>query len=126
MITLFYCLRRLPTMSIAEFSDYWFGPHAELVRNHAERLSIVRYVQHHGVAPEAALAMQSARGLDDPFDGIAEITFESFEALERANLSPEAAQAQATLANDEDQFIDRARSSIIFAQSRPVIGGAPL
>lgn len=124
MITLFYCLRRLPTMTFDEFSNYWNGPHAALVSSHAQELGIVRYVQHHGVAAEAALAMQVARGLQDPFDGIAEICFESFEALERANLSADAAAAQATLALDEDRFIDRARSSIVFTESKPVIVGS--
>jgi hypothetical protein len=123
MITLFYCLRRLPTLSVEEFSAYWSGPHARLVCSHSAKLGIVRYVQHHGVSQEAALAMQAARGLQTPFDGIAEICFQDFDSLERANLSPQAAAAQAALAEDEDRFIDRLRSSIVLARAKTIIAG---
>lgn len=123
MITLFYCLRRLPGMSFEDFSAYWNGPHAALVRSHAARLGIVRYVQHHAVGPAAALAMQAARNLEAPFDGVAEICFGDFASLERGNLSPAAAKAQAELAADEDRFIHRARSSVFFAEAKVVIAG---
>ncbi|WP_068073598.1 EthD domain-containing protein [Novosphingobium lentum] len=122
MITIHYCLHRKPGLSLEEFSAYWNGPHADLVKRVAPAIGVIRYVQHHAIAPEAAVAMQAMRGLQAPFDGVAEIGFESFEALERGNLDPAAAAAQAELAQDEAKFIDLARSAILFTQAKKVIG----
>jgi hypothetical protein len=122
MITIHYCLHRKPGMSFEDFSAYWNGPHATLVKELAPQIGVVRYVQHHAVMPEVALAMRAMRGLDAPFDGVAAISFESADALERGNTDPAAAAAQARLAEDESNFIDLARSSILFTTTLPVIG----
>lgn len=121
MVTIHYCLRRRTDLSFEEFSAYWNGPHAELVKRLAKKIGVVRYVQHHAMVPEAAIAMSQGRGLQEPFDGVAEISFESFDALERGNLDPAAAQAQAELTADELKFIDLSRSAILFTQAKPVI-----
>lgn len=65
--------------------------------------------------------MQSQRGLEEPFDGIAEITFESFETLKKGNIDPSAAVSQALLSEDETRFIDLSRSAILFTQANEVI-----
>jgi len=121
MVVIHYCLRRRPDLSFEEFSAYWNGPHADLVKRLAPRTGVVRYVQHHAIAPEAARVMQGMRGLEEPFDGVAEIGFESLEALERGNIDPSTAEAQALLAEDERKFIDFSRSAILFTEARPVI-----
>lgn len=121
MVTIHYCLRRRPDLSFEEFSAYWNGPHAALVQRLAAQIGVVRYVQHHAMIPEAAQAMSAARGLQEPFDGVAEICFESVAALERGNLDPAAAAAQALLTADEQHFIDLSRSAILFTQAKPVI-----
>jgi EthD domain len=122
MITIHYCLHRKPGMSLEDFSAYWNGPHAALVKELAPQIGVIRYVQHHAVLPDVALAMQAMRGLAEPFDGVAAISFESAEALERGNTDPAAAAAQARLAEDEAKFIDLARSSILFTNPLAVIG----
>lgn len=121
MVTLFYCLRRPSSMTFEEFGAHWNGPHAELVKRLAPKLGVLRYIQHHALAPEAARVMQGMRGLEEPFDGVAEICFESMEALQKGNLDPSVADAQAELAGDEAKFIDFARSSILFTEAKAVI-----
>jgi hypothetical protein len=121
MIKLVYCLHRLPGMSFEEFSRYWIGPHADLMKEHGSKLGILKYIQSHAVGPEAAQAMQTIRGLQDPFDGIAEIYFESLEALDAGNPSAETLAAQALLLADEKRFIDLSRSVIFFAEEKPII-----
>jgi hypothetical protein len=123
MVILQYCIRRLPALTPEEFSAYWRGPHAELVKSIAASIGVIHYVQHHSIAPEAARQMIAARGLEEPFDGIAEIGFESFESLLRGNLDPNAAAIQARLAEDEAKFIDFKRSTVLFSQANQVIVG---
>jgi hypothetical protein len=121
LITIQYCLHRKSGMSPQDFSAYWRGPHAELVRALAERLGIVRYVQNHAALPEAAAQMQGMRGSAEPFDGVAAISFAGPEALARGNIDATAADAQRLLADDEAQFIDIARSVILFTTTHEVI-----
>lgn len=122
MITIHYCLHRKAGMSHEDFAAYWRGPHAELVKSVADALGIVRYVQNHGTLAEVAAQMKVMRGTAEPFDGVAAISFASPEDLARGNTDPSAAQAQARLAQDEAQFIDIARSSILFTTPHAVIG----
>jgi hypothetical protein len=121
MITIHYALRRKPGMSFEDFSAYWRGPHAELVKSLASRLGIVGYVQNHAVLPEVAAAMQGMRGTEAPYDGVAAISFASADDLERGNTDVAAADAQALLAADEGHFIDIANSSIFFTSAHEVL-----
>lgn len=122
MIKLVYCLRRIPALSFEQFSRYWSTEHAALVRRHAPILGILRYVQCHATAHEANAELRVNRKLLEPYDGVAEIYFESFEALAKANLSEQARDAQDELVADEDRFLDRARSSLFIASENVVIG----
>lgn len=125
MVTIHFCLHRKPGLSMQDFDRYWMGPHADLVRRLAPQLSIISYVQHAAVGPEAALMMQQMRGTDTPFDGVAEISFPNFEALQRGNVDPSAAEAQRLLAEDELRFIDIPRSVVFFTQARVIdLGGS--
>lgn len=121
MLTIHYCLRRKPGMSLEDFFAYWRGPHADLVSSLAEELGIARYVQHHAVLPEVALQMQGLRGTGAPFDGVAAISFASAEDLARGNVDPAAADAQRRLAEDETRFIDIGNSVIFFTEAYEVI-----
>lgn len=121
MITIQYCLHRKPGMNVEDFSAYWRGPHAELVRSLADRLGIVRYVQNHGALADVAEQMRAMRGSAEPFDGVAAISFASANDLARGNTDPAAADAQRLLAQDEAKFIDIARSSILFTTAHEVI-----
>ena len=121
MITIHYAMRRKAGMSFEDFSAYWRGSHASLVKALAPKLGIVRYIQHHAVIADVAAAMQEARGTTAPFDGVAAISFASADDLARGNVDPASADAQRLLAEDEAKFIDIAESSIFFTTPHEVI-----
>ena len=81
MIRLTFLLRRKPEMSREEFGDYWRRQHGPLVASHATRLHILRYVQSHTIDdPSQELQAQARGGMEPPYDGIADLWFESREA----------------------------------------------
>jgi len=67
--------------------------------------------------------LRQSRHAEEPFDGVAELWWDSAESLAAATATPEGRQAAAELLEDERRFIDVARSVILIAQERPVIEG---
>ena len=121
MIKLVFCLRRLPQLSREEFQRYWFERHAPLVRSHAAALKIRRYVQTHTSEQPLNDALQGSRGGPDAYDGVAELWWDSAEALAAATATPEGQAAGAALLEDERRFIDLARSPLFVAVEQPII-----
>lgn len=120
MIKLTFCLRRLPHLSREEFQRYWRETHAPLVARHAKTLGILRYVQTHSAHDGLNGAMQASRGGPDAYDGVAELWFESEEAM-ATNSSEAAARAVAELLEDEKKFIDLPNSPLWFGQEFEVV-----
>lgn len=126
MIKLTFCLRRLPQLSSAEFQRYWLETHAPLVRKNQEALAIKRYVQTHAdQADQGGLseALAKARGAPEPFDGIAELWFESREALTAAGATAQGRAAGRELFEDEKRFIDHARSPVWIGEEHEIVAG---
>lgn len=121
MITLVFPLRRLPALTREEFQRYWFDVHGPLVRSHAEALGIRRYVQVHTLADEVNAAVRASRGAPEAYDGVAELWYDSLEALAAAVVTDEGRAASRVLLEDERNFIDHSASPIWFAEERPVI-----
>ena len=121
MIKLTFCLKRLPTLSRAEFQTYWFEKHAPLVAKHRKVLRIRRYVQMHTGSDAMNAAIAASRGAPESFDGVAELWWDSFEDI-ATNDSAEARAAGLTLLEDERRFIDLARSPLFFGEERSVFG----
>jgi uncharacterized protein (TIGR02118 family) len=120
MIKLSFCLRRLPHLSREEFQTHWREKHAPLVARHAKTLGILRYVQLHTAHDGLNAAMQGSRGGPDAYDGVAELWFESEEAM-AANTSEAAAAAGLELLEDEKKFIDLANSPLWFGDEHVVV-----
>lgn len=120
MIKLTFCLRRLPHLTREEFQAYWRNQHAPLVAKHAEVLGILRYVQNHTSHDKLNASMQASRGGPPAYDGVAELWFESEEAM-AANSSEAAAKAGAELLEDEKKFIDLANSPLWFGDEHSVV-----
>lgn len=120
MIKLTFCLRRLPHLTREEFQRYWREQHAPLVARHAGTLGILRYVQTHTGHDALNSAMQGSRGGPDAYDGVAELWFESEEAM-AANTGEAAAKASAELLEDERKFIDLANSPLWFGDPFDVV-----
>jgi len=121
MLKLIYPLRRLPKLSREEFQKYWFGTHGPLVRKHAKTLRIQRYIQVHTLDDPLNGLFREGRGGEEPYDGVAELWWQSREDLEQAFATPDGRVAAHELLEDEKRFIDLARSSLWVANERPVI-----
>jgi uncharacterized protein (TIGR02118 family) len=123
VVKLLFCLRRRDGMSRDEFEAYWRGTHAPLVRSHAEVLGIRRYVQSHSVPDAISVAMAGARNPPEPYDGVAELWFESLDAVGAAVATPEGRAAAVALFEDEQRFIDHARSPLMMVDEFEVVAG---
>ncbi|MEJ7717280.1 MAG: EthD domain-containing protein, partial [Thermoleophilaceae bacterium] len=112
MIKLAFTLRRRPDLSREQFQRYWREQHAPLVRGHAETLRIRRYVQLHTRETAADEGLREHRSHEEPYDGVAELWFDSVEDLMAAFGNPEGQTAAAELLEDEARFVDLQRSPI--------------
>ena len=83
VLKLTFCLRRLASLSLAEFQDYWLHKHGPLVRSLQPALGMVRYVQLHRLPGDLADGMRRVRGAPEPYDGVAELWWESEDDLSR-------------------------------------------
>jgi len=122
MVKLVFCLRRLPQLSRADFQRYWREQHGPLVRRHAGTLRIRRYIQLHTPDDPLNAVLRASRGGPEPYDGIAELWWESREDLEAATASPEGRRASLELLEDERCFIDLAQSPLWVADEVPFVG----
>jgi uncharacterized protein (TIGR02118 family) len=123
MLKLTFCLRRLPTLSLAEFQDYWLNKHGPLVRRLQPALGMVRYVQLHRLEGDLAAGMMRVRGAPEPFDGVAELWWESEETFRAAGKSAEAREAGRLLLEDEAKFIDLPRSPLWLNREQVIYAG---
>jgi uncharacterized protein (TIGR02118 family) len=122
MIKLTFCLVRLPHLTREQFQDYWFKTHAPLVASVAETLRIRRYVQLHSLPAQAHSAVRSSRQAPEEFDGVAELWFDSLEAILENGQRPEAQAAGALLLEDEKRFIDLPKSPLWWGEERVIVG----
>jgi uncharacterized protein (TIGR02118 family) len=112
-LALTFCLRRLPSLSLEEFQRYWIEHHAPLVRSHLPALRAVRYAQWHALPQDpATLGLARVRQAPEPFDGMAQLWWDSREAFDASMKEPAARDAGRILLEDERRFIDLARSPI--------------
>ena len=121
---LVFCLRRLPHLSRAEFQRDWLEQHGPLVRSHAATLGIRRYVQTHTDDLPLTDALRATRGAPEPYDGVAELWWDSVDAFAAAVSTREGMAASQALLEDERRFIDHTRSPLFLATEHPQIGGA--
>ena len=120
MLKIIYCLRRKPDLTPEEFQRYWREVHAPLVRKHQRALNIARYAQSHALANSLTERLMGPRGAPAPYDGVAELWYESREALESVGKNPGAREAGRELIEDEKRFIDLARSPIFVCEEHPI------
>ncbi len=121
MIKVVFCLWRLPHLSREEFQRYWREQHGPLVQRHAAAMRIRRYVQSHTLTVPANDNLQHSRGMEEPYDGAAELWWESLEDLSAAFNIPEGREADRALRQDERRFIDLGRSSACLVEEHVLI-----
>jgi uncharacterized protein (TIGR02118 family) len=122
MIKLSFCLVRLPHLTREAFQAYWLRTHAPLVASVAAELQIRRYVQTHSLPAEAQRGLRASRDAPQEFDGVAELWFDSLEAMAANGARPQAQAAAALLLEDERRFIDLPKSPLWFSQEHVIIG----
>ena len=123
MIKVIFCLRRRADMTVEGFQRYWREEHGPLVEKHRKALRIARYVQVHTDHGRLTERLGGFRGAAEPFDGVAEIWYESREALSEIGKTPEGRAASQALLEDEAKFVDLKRSCIWVGEEVEVISG---
>ena len=119
MIKLTFCLRRLPSLSRAEFQAYWFEKHAPLVASVKDALRIRRYVQLHSLPPEVSESLRQSRAGSEGYDGVAQLWWDSFEEMAMRN-DAKAAEAGRLLLEDERKFIDLPNSPLWWGEEKVI------
>ena len=122
MIKLTFCLRRLPHLTVEEFQEYWLNNHAPLAARHAETLNIRRYIQTHTLATPINDLFAKSRNAPEPYDGVAELWFDSLESMAAGGATPEGRTAAKELLEDERKFIDHGRSPLWLSEQHPIVG----
>lgn len=126
MIRLVYLLRRKPELTLAEFHARWRDEHGPLVAFHQTRLGIERYTQSHRIDDPSNDRMATARGgMEPPYDGVAELWWESEDSLAAATSTEAGRRAGAELLADEAAFIDLASSPLWLAHEYPQVNPSP-
>lgn len=116
MIKLVMCLTRRPDITREEFKEYWMKKHGPFFMSKAQAMGAKKYVQSHTIESLLNKGMKASRGMMSEYDGVAEVWFESEEALLQAMSSPEGLELGALLLEDEKNFIDHSKSSAFLVQ----------
>lgn len=111
MIKFVMCLTRNPDMTREEFKDYWMNNHGPFFMSKAEAMGAKKYIQSHTIDTPLNEGLRASRGMLPEYDGVAEVWFESEEALIEGMSSPEGQKLGALLLEDEKNFIDHSKSS---------------
>jgi uncharacterized protein (TIGR02118 family) len=125
VIRLVYMLRRRPELSLEEFHRVWRDEHGPLVAFHQVRLGILRYTQSHRLDDPSTAGMTGARGMEPPYDGVAEAWWESEEALTAASSTEAGRRAAAEVVADEAGFVDVPASPLWLAHEYPQVNPGP-
>ena len=79
-------------------------------------------MQAHTLTDPLNDALQATRGSnDEAFDGVAELWWDSRADFEAATASEEGRAASRVLFEDEQRFIDHARSPLFLTEEHPII-----
>ena len=123
MLKLTFCLHRLPHLSREEFQRYWLETHGPLSRERDPALGVKRYVQVHTLDSPMNEVLRKSRGGGEPYDGVAELWWDSVEEFAAAAGTPEGRQAGQELLSDERKFIDLRRCALWVGEEHEIVGG---
>ncbi len=122
MIKLTFCLRRQAHLTREEFQEYWLNTHGPLIQSHAKAMNVRRYVQLHTANDPMNDFLRKTRGTLEPFDGLAELWWDSREDFEAAFTTPEGKAAGREILEDEKKFLDTARSAVWIGEEHVLVG----
>ena len=118
MIKFVMCITRHPNLSREQFRNYWEKSHGPFFMSKADIMGAKRYVQSHTLDTPLNDGLRESRGMREAYDGVAEVWFESEQALIEGMSSPEGQALSAALLEDEGNFIDHANSSAFIVEER--------
>jgi len=123
MIKITYLMRRLPHLSLEEFQSYWSEKHPQAAPADAfSTLGVQRYVQGLPIESTARdLVIGPRTGLVEPFDGVAELWVESLDSIESDWSTEKAKEYIAIFYQDEQNFVDWSRSTILVSKENIVM-----
>lgn len=121
MITIVFCVRKRPEMSDEEFRSYWWERHGPYVKERSAILRMKRYVQMPRLMEPGLESVARARGTPEPYDGVAQVSWETLDELKATFADPAAKRAARELLEDERRFIDFSRSPIFFTEEKVVV-----
>lgn len=111
MIKFIMCITRQSKMTREEFKDYWLNKHGPFFMDNAAIMNAKKYVQSHTLDTPLNEGLRNSRGMLPEYDGVAEVWFESEEALMEGMSSPAGQKLGAALLEDEGNFIDHSKST---------------
>lgn len=118
MVKLMACLRRKPDMSEEAFHRYWKDTHGPLVKSVSEFSRYVRrYIQYHTAQSASSLFPSQAT---TPYDGIAELWFDSVEQMQQAFAEPRYLEI---IRPDELRFLDLPNCVSFTVDDVPMVDG---
>jgi len=107
MVKIVYCISKLSNLTDQEFHRYWREVHGPIA---GKIPSCRKYVQSHAIH-------RPLNNQEPSYDGVAELWFDDWEALEEAMRTNEAAAA----IEDERNFIDHSRTAFFIAEEHHVV-----
>ncbi len=115
MIRMVACLRRKPGTTPEAFCRHWLHVHGPLVRSLPEMTRYIRrYVQMH----PADLPMPADATGAEPWDGVAQMDFDSLEDMQRCFAEPRYLER---VRPDEESFLDLERCSVLLVTEHQVL-----
>jgi len=125
MLRLTFLIRRKQGMTREAMQRYWLEEHAPLVASHSQTLSMLRYVQVHTTDDDHGRLTGRRGEMEEPYDGVAEVWWDSKEAMVEATRSEEGRQIDQILRSDEEQFMDLEHSVAWFNYEYPQVNPTP-
>ncbi len=123
-IKMVFLLVKPEDMSDRSFHQYWLEQHAPLVRSLARDIRAKRYIQSHLIPSATAQAAADIRGLKpNPYQGFAEVWWQSEEDMADAFATVAGAEAGGKLLEDEQKFLDE-RTLILMTQEYQIFDRA--
>ncbi len=111
------CIRKKPDLSDQEFRAFWNAPEFEDLNQQVATLAkAVGYSRNLTLKVEATHRIIDDRGFADPFDAVIEFLWEDASELMELYGTPEAQELREKIADYENQFIDRSRSTAFFTE----------
>lgn len=98
-------------MTREEFMNYWQNNHGPFFMKNADVMGAKKYVQSQTIDSPLNQGLRESRGMQPEYDGVAEVWFDSEEALINGMSTPEGQKLGTALLEDENKFIDHSKST---------------